>query len=246
MQLNQALLDFDAKSKGEESLADAQAQAERARERQRQRSELETRLSEARSLQKAYEDAGPVYDVVVWCEQELTAAADSKESKVTASSKPIWRAAVDAKQDGDLSAVKGMTNYRLERQWATFSADDRMNYSVNIYVGSTPNATPLCSIVATAGARTFFCSCIRLHSVLIQALLRLVVSLVLLYDVILDGTHVAGIVAANFPQNPDLNGIAPGAQLVSIKIGDSRVGSGSMETGLCLCLFVPGNLSNRM
>ncbi|KAF9193326.1 tripeptidyl-peptidase II Tpp2 [Haplosporangium sp. Z 767] len=135
----------------------------------RTKADFNARLEVLKDSLKNYSDPGPVYDCVVF--------HDGK----------VWRAVVDAKEDGDLKDAPILTDFKTEHQYATFSNQDKCNYSVNIYDNGN-----MLSIVVIAGSH---------------------------------GTHVAAITAANHPDEPALNGVAPGAQIVSIKIGDSRLES---------------------
>lgn len=144
-------------------------------QKKKERDDLDRRLAALDALQEEYDDPGPIHDCVVWHDGE------------------VWRAAIDTDEDGDLADEKALTNFRTERQYATFSDEDLMNFAVNIYRDGD-----LLSIICDSGSH---------------------------------GTHVAGIVAANFPDQPELNGVAPGAQIVGVKIGDTRIGSSSVGTG---------------
>lgn len=57
------------------------------------------------------------------------------------------------------------------------------------------------------------------------------------------GTHVAGIVGAHFDGHPEASGVAPGVQIVAVKIGDTRLGS--METAVGLSRGLRAVVENK-
>ncbi|CAI5948872.1 unnamed protein product [Closterium sp. NIES-65] len=192
----------------------------------KEKEELQARLDLLQSMQDSYEDMGPLIDAVVWHDGTTwraaldttdlyvdiahaadaapgvagTAAAAGAAGGASGASGEEEGEAKPAVVPGRLADFTPMTNYRLERQHATFSPMDACGFGVNIY-----DEGAVLSIVTEASAH---------------------------------GTHVAGIVAACHPEAPELNGIAPGAQLVSCKVGDTRLGSMETPQGLIRALIV--------
>ncbi|PXF42650.1 Tripeptidyl-peptidase 2 [Gracilariopsis chorda] len=134
--------------------------------------ELEARQAVLLSMDKAYHDYGPLYDVLAFNDGTR------------------WRVVVDTTETGNLRQCDVLEDYAVHGSYSQFGGGIMMNFGVNVY-----NDGNLVSIVVDGGSH---------------------------------GTHVAGILAAHFPDAPHLNGLAPGAKIVSLKIGDSRLSS--MET----------------
>lgn len=139
--------------------------------------DFEDRLAALVDFDKAYNDAGPIVDFVVFSD---AADADS------------YKAAFDLEGSGDLTTATLLADYATHRQHLTIDAESLLSFSVKFY-----DAGRVLSFVTHCGSH---------------------------------GTHVAAITAANVPSNAAACGVAPGAQIVSVKIGDTRLGS--METGI--------------
>jgi subtilisin family serine protease len=89
---------------------------------------LEIQLEQLKDLEKKFSDPGPIFDIVVFHDGQ------------------VWRVAIDTMETGDLTSVPLLTDYKTEFQFSTFSNQDLLNFSVNIY----DNGNTV-SIVTSAG-----------------------------------------------------------------------------------------------
>mmetsp|Transcript_61322 Transcript_61322/g.168297 ORF Transcript_61322/g.168297 Transcript_61322/m.168297 type:complete len:1350 (+) Transcript_61322:106-4155(+) len=151
--------------------------------------DLKQRLDLLASSGKEYDDPGPVFDCILWNDgAKWCVCVCVNDDELVCVEGASTHTPVD------LTEAPFLTEYLVDRQYASFGEDENLNYSVSVHSDGD-----VLSICADAGAH---------------------------------GTHVAGIVAAHHPDNPSHNGVAPGAQILSLKIGDSRLGS--MESGVGL------------
>ena len=97
------------------------------------RKELKARVKALAELRAAYaDDVGPILEAVVWHDGEhWRSVVGGGEGEVVEGEIPL----VD--DDGqphvlDLTQLKPMTDFRVERHWATFGTIDLLSYSVNI------------------------------------------------------------------------------------------------------------------
>jgi len=117
-----------------------------------------------------------------------------------------WKAVIDTEAKGDLTNAVPMAPFAVNRQVGTLGFGSHVSFCIQIYDGGNT-----LSIVTDAGSH---------------------------------GTHVAGIAASYFAPHTDeegegkeqteydRNGVAPGAQILALKIGDGRLGSAETGTGL--------------
>lgn len=125
-----------------------------------------------------------------------------------------WKAVIDLEANGDMTKSVPMAPFAHSRQIGELGFGSAVTFCIQVY----DNGNTL-SIVTDAGSH---------------------------------GTHVAGIAAANFDGDTtteggdnnnggggqdDLNGVAPGAQILACKIGDGRLGSTETGTGLIRALI---------
>ena len=130
---------------------------EASAEGKKRAAELKSRVALLQSLDKEYDDAGPIYDVCAYLDD-----ADR------------WRICIDTSEAGEMGTCRLLEPFRVGHEFGTLDEVSMLNYGVEVL-----DSGNVVVITVDSGSH---------------------------------GTHVAGIIGAHFPEQPELNGVAPGCQ----------------------------------
>ena len=113
---------------------------------------------------------------------------------------------MDTTETGDLDKADLIGEYSVTHEYATLTKEDQLNYSINVH-----NDGNILEIVSMC------CE----YILKLKTILKFwKLSIFYLNGFTAGhGTHVASIATAYFPDEPEKNGVAPGAQIVSLTIG---------------------------
>ncbi|EEB09705.1 tripeptidyl-peptidase II Tpp2 [Schizosaccharomyces japonicus yFS275] len=141
-------------------------------------------------------DGKPKFKNIVDC----TGAGDVETSKV-----------VDAKSNGEYLEIEGLSGrtLRLSKEWK--------NPTGKWHIGSPMNDFDKKQEWSTFGPVDLLSYGVHVYE---DGNITSIVTVCGTH-----GTHVAGIIGAHHPEHPELDGAAPGCQLVSLMIGDARLDS---------------------
>lgn len=151
--------------------------------------DLEDRISAIQELSKT-EDAGPVIDVISWHDGEhlraVIGGGEGEQETIPILNEDMSPFVLD------LSKIEPMTDFKTEKKYQQFGTQDLLSYSYNFY-----EEGDILSIVTCAYA----CSSVQL----------------ILTETTVSGSHgshVASIIASQHKEQPEINGIAPGVEIV--------------------------------
>jgi len=177
----------------------------------KQREELEARVKLLEELSSKYDDQGPMIEAVVWNDGEKWVAALDTSDFYT----PLSTSTTSAGAEKDEAGTDQKMN--TDNQGALENFGEPLTNFRDCRRYGTFSAEDACNYVLNIYDEGN--------------------TLSIVVDAGSHGTHVAGIAAGYHPENPASNGIAPGAQIVSCKIGDTRLGSMETMVGLTRALI---------
>jgi len=191
----------------EEGKGKAENLSKKSVDKAQQKEELKIQLALLKELAGSYADPGPIIEVVVFHDgQHYRVVVGGAEGDNHDPSKGVPGDQLELLSNATLDLTKSpaLADFRFEKEHAQFGEVDLLTYSVNVLTDDVDVEQAYKSPTGKA------------------------VALSLVVTSGSHATHVAGIVGAHREDDEVKNGVSRGCEIVSFKIGDTRLGS--MET----------------